>query len=288
MEGLPRARARHAQHDRVGGRTGGRARRRVARDGARRPTRAPRGSAANRCRRRSRPASGCGSSISAGYEYTRTTSDVSGALMTRYDESKPQIWKIPLRDEVLPELTSSRLAAATSFRPRMPHGSRESCVSTASRSARVLASRLEGGDDVETFRADKAIFSARSTEGHQRLTLAGRVEGPRRATSTRGRCSCRSRSPRRAWSWPCWSRWPPRLARRVGRLQHRVRAEGVHGALRSGRGGPRAARRRSCAGGGIPQEARCRAPVRGKFRRTARVLLSPASFVGRAPAISIR
>jgi hypothetical protein len=27
--------------------------------------------------------------------------------------------------------------------------------------------------DVETFRADKAIFSARSTEGHQRLTLAG-------------------------------------------------------------------------------------------------------------------
>lgn len=40
-----------------------------------------------------------------GYQYTRTLSDVSGALMTRYDESKPQIWKLPLRDDVQPLLS---------------------------------------------------------------------------------------------------------------------------------------------------------------------------------------
>jgi hypothetical protein len=40
-----------------------------------------------------------------GYAYTRTPSEISGALMTRYDESKPQVWKIPLRDDVQPDLT---------------------------------------------------------------------------------------------------------------------------------------------------------------------------------------
>src|SRR5690606_22837850 len=38
-----------------------------------------------------------------GYAYTRTPSEISGRLMTRYDESKPQIWKIPLRDDVQPD-----------------------------------------------------------------------------------------------------------------------------------------------------------------------------------------
>ena len=40
-----------------------------------------------------------------GYAYTRTPSDISGALMTRYDESKPQVWKVPLRDDVQPALS---------------------------------------------------------------------------------------------------------------------------------------------------------------------------------------
>ena len=37
-----------------------------------------------------------------GYAYTRTPSEVSGALMTHYDETKPQLWKLPLRDEIVP------------------------------------------------------------------------------------------------------------------------------------------------------------------------------------------
>jgi hypothetical protein len=39
-----------------------------------------------------------------GYAYTRTLSDVSGILMTHYDESKPQVWHVPLRDEVVEDL----------------------------------------------------------------------------------------------------------------------------------------------------------------------------------------
>ncbi|MDB5968535.1 MAG: zinc carboxypeptidase family protein [Hydrocarboniphaga sp.] len=40
-----------------------------------------------------------------GYVYTRTLSDVSGALMTRYDERKPQVWQLPMRDDVQPLLS---------------------------------------------------------------------------------------------------------------------------------------------------------------------------------------
>ena len=39
-----------------------------------------------------------------GYAYTRTPSEISGQLMTRYDEKKPQIWKVPLRDDVRPSV----------------------------------------------------------------------------------------------------------------------------------------------------------------------------------------
>ena len=37
-----------------------------------------------------------------GYAYTRTPSEISGGTMTRYDETTPQVWKIPLRDEIVP------------------------------------------------------------------------------------------------------------------------------------------------------------------------------------------
>jgi hypothetical protein len=35
-----------------------------------------------------------------GYAYERTPSSVSGALMTRYDLKRPQVWRMPIRDKV--------------------------------------------------------------------------------------------------------------------------------------------------------------------------------------------
>lgn len=40
-----------------------------------------------------------------GYAYTREKSEVSGKQWVRYDENKPQIWKLQLRDELEPRLT---------------------------------------------------------------------------------------------------------------------------------------------------------------------------------------
>ncbi|PZO06429.1 MAG: peptidase M14 [Lysobacteraceae bacterium] len=105
-----------------------------------------------------------------GYEYTRTPSEVSGALMTRYDETKPQIWKIPLRDEVVPSLS---VAA--------PQGG----YVVPAEHAAFVAARLDvhgvqyrrigalPGASVQTFRAQTATLSPASFEGHQPLAVTG-------------------------------------------------------------------------------------------------------------------
>ncbi len=106
-----------------------------------------------------------------GYEYTRTPSDVSGALMTRYDDRKPQVWNIPLRDEIVPGLMVT--APTAGYIVPAAHAA---WVGAKLRqhgiTFRVLAT-APGKSPVETFRADKVTFAARSVEGHQAATLLG-------------------------------------------------------------------------------------------------------------------
>ena len=106
-----------------------------------------------------------------GYAYTRTPSAISGALMTRYDEAVPQVWKIPLRDEIVPNtvitapkggyLVPAEHAAAVS-RQLLVHGIDYTILATPLARAQT-----------ESFVAAKAQFSPSSVEGHQRVTLAG-------------------------------------------------------------------------------------------------------------------
>jgi murein tripeptide amidase MpaA len=107
-----------------------------------------------------------------GYAYTRTPSDVSGALMTRYDETTPQIWKIPLRDELAPSLsvTAPRggYLVPAAFAPLVEPKLRVHGVDYRRIERPLQGAKLEG------WRADKASFSAASFEGHQRLTAEGR------------------------------------------------------------------------------------------------------------------
>ncbi|MFZ3286691.1 MAG: M14 family metallopeptidase [Telluria sp.] len=114
-----------------------------------------------------------------GYEYTRTQSDVSGILMTRYDETRPQIWRVPLRDEVLPELQVA--APAAGYIVPAAHAA----MVARKLGQHGIAYRMLGagraGFDVETFRADSAAFGAASFESHQRLTLQGQWKRETRA-----------------------------------------------------------------------------------------------------------
>jgi len=106
-----------------------------------------------------------------GYAYTRTMSDVSGMLMTRYDETKPQVWHVPLRDEIVADLQVPAPRAGylvpaawaqTVAAKLVQHG--------------IAFRKLDKAIDaapVQTFRADRATFGTTSFESHQRLKVEG-------------------------------------------------------------------------------------------------------------------
>ncbi|KAB7771358.1 M14 family metallopeptidase [Xanthomonas maliensis] len=105
-----------------------------------------------------------------GYAYTRTPSPISGALMTRYDENTPQVWNVPLRDQIVADvvveapqggyLVPAAQAALVADKLRL-HGVRFQIVSST------------GDRAVQTFRADSARFAAQSNESHQGLEVTG-------------------------------------------------------------------------------------------------------------------
>ncbi|MGD9583605.1 MAG: M14 family zinc carboxypeptidase [Lysobacterales bacterium] len=107
-----------------------------------------------------------------GYAYTRTPSAISGGLMTRYDESRPEIWKMPLRDQVAP----SQMARLPGYAYAVPaaeagwlgsklalHGIR---FQRTDRAIMVAKARV--------FRADKVSFAPTPFEGRTLLQLDGR------------------------------------------------------------------------------------------------------------------
>jgi hypothetical protein len=106
-----------------------------------------------------------------GYAYTRTPSEISGGLMTRYDERKPQIWKVPLRDDVQP-LTQVEAPKAGYLVP----------AAWAERVAAkldvhgVTYKRLDAPHTrlaLQTFRATTARLAPASVESHQRAAVQG-------------------------------------------------------------------------------------------------------------------
>ncbi|GAB3383416.1 M14 family zinc carboxypeptidase [Lysobacter fragariae] len=106
-----------------------------------------------------------------GYAYTRTPSEISGALMTRYDESKPQVWNIPLKDEVVPA-TVVNAPGAGYIVPAAHAAWMAAKLQLHGVAFRRLDSALAGAQ-VASFSADKAEFSPTSFEGRQAVKLTG-------------------------------------------------------------------------------------------------------------------
>src|SRR4249919_2528754 len=106
-----------------------------------------------------------------GYAYTRTHSDISGGLMTHYDESKPQVWHIPLRDDVQP----GHMATAPKAGYIVP-AAHAAWVGEKLKVQGIKFETLEhalGKRDVQVFRATSTKFAGNSVEGHQRLNVEG-------------------------------------------------------------------------------------------------------------------
>lgn len=118
-----------------------------------------------------------------GYAYTRTPSDISGAMMTRYDETRPQVWKVPLRDAVMPRTTVQAPRGGYLVPPGFAalvadkldvHGIAYERVDCAvPRWAGLCTAPGAPAQAVEVFRATAKEFAAQPVEGRQRLRIDG-------------------------------------------------------------------------------------------------------------------
>lgn len=106
-----------------------------------------------------------------GYEYERTPSAISGALMTRYNDKRPQVWRTPLLDEVTPDITVTAPRGGYLIPPAY---------------ARMVADKLtlhgiefrttdqaQTGAEVEVFRASKAEPAGATFEGRSVFSIEG-------------------------------------------------------------------------------------------------------------------
>ena len=111
-----------------------------------------------------------------GYAYTRTPSEVSGGLMTRYDESTPEIWKLPLFDDIQPKLTVTAPRGGYLIPPMYaaklgPQLARHGIAFTPIKTPQTVA--------VSEYRAETANFSKAPFESHQTLTVTGQWQASR-------------------------------------------------------------------------------------------------------------
>ncbi len=113
-----------------------------------------------------------------GYAYTREHSDISGGLMTRYDDTRPQVWEVPLRDNCQPSLTVTAPGAGYIV-PAAQAAFVGTKLSQHGISYRVLKNTLTD-INAQTFRADKTTFSPVSFEGHQALKVEGQWKNEKR------------------------------------------------------------------------------------------------------------
>jgi len=114
-----------------------------------------------------------------GYAYTRTPSPISGALMTRYDNKKPQIWRIPLFDEVKATLTIPAPRGGYIV-PVAQSALVEAKLAVHGISSRRLVNPSQSMD-VQIFRAAKATLAPATFEGRAALTVTGDWQPAKRA-----------------------------------------------------------------------------------------------------------
>ena len=106
-----------------------------------------------------------------GYAYTREISPISGEAVTVYDPKRPEIWRVPFRDQVSPSLTVRAplggyvvpAAWAADIGARLAlHGIDTEPVRAETRGVRV-----------EAFRASGVGFAGAPFEGRTRASLTG-------------------------------------------------------------------------------------------------------------------
>jgi hypothetical protein len=106
-----------------------------------------------------------------GYAYTRNLSPISGGLVTVYDPTTPQIWRVPYRKRVRPSLVVKAPRGGYVVPPAYAQviGEKLTLHGIAFDRQRTHVERVA----VEAFRATRAKFSAAPYEGRMRATIEG-------------------------------------------------------------------------------------------------------------------
>jgi hypothetical protein len=107
-----------------------------------------------------------------GYAYTHEPSAVSGSVALHYDPKVPQIWHIPLYDEMVAAVEETAPTGGYIVAPAHAAWVAER-LALHGIEARLVEKNL-GPKSVEEFRADKVDFSAKPFEGRTMVALSGK------------------------------------------------------------------------------------------------------------------
>jgi len=114
-----------------------------------------------------------------GYEYTRQPSAISGALVTHYDNTKPQVWHLPLKDVVIPKASVKAPTGGYVIPAGDARWVGEKLALHGIRFERIATAKPD--TPVETFRASKVTYSKVPFEGHTTQTFEGQWKAETRA-----------------------------------------------------------------------------------------------------------
>ena len=219
-----------------------------------------------------------------GYAYTRSPSEISGGTVTRYDPRKPQIWHVPLQDQVVAK--SSTLAPRGGYIVPAAEAAwlSERLSLHGIRFERLATSHAQAS--VETFRATKATFSPSPSEGRTTVEIDGSWGSEHRDVPA-GSLYVPIAQPGSRLILALLEPQSSDSFCSLGLLQRGVRGARIHGGVRERAGGRADAGQRSAARRRIQTPSRQRTEVRRRPRGATRILLSPSSVVGRSvPPVS--
>ncbi len=103
-----------------------------------------------------------------GYEYERRASELTGGVWLVYDESRPEIWRVPLYDSIEPAVTIT--APGQGY--IIDGGFARAVAALLDRHGIAYAPATTRDVEVEAFRADSVTFGA-PYEGRTRPTITG-------------------------------------------------------------------------------------------------------------------
>src|SRR5258705_11588493 len=113
-----------------------------------------------------------------GYAYPREPSPISGGLAMRYDSTRPQVWRVPLRDEVRPSVTVVAPRGGYLVPPAHATWAAEELAFHGLQGRTVTNAAT--GAAVQTFRATKAAIAPETFEGRAVMSVEGEWTNERR------------------------------------------------------------------------------------------------------------